>query len=958
MTPQELSIIAAISTSCLLSFLLSQCNSTQFLRAYFKPNFQSLDERLFPYTGPTNKSFVGDQDDLVISASFYAFLEQGLGAFLASGRTFAEGSTGEISWLAGADLLRLLAMAICPSPCSSEESEPQQEEDLLHRSTFPYAFHLVYADRVRLVRLCAEDLVIPECSSGDDESSELGGNSSPILVRRLTAAIKVLRNSLVDFASHYSQSEQDASLAYKALVNVIVREGNLLTIDFELKRLINTLLKTRSKEITSALSESLSDLITRYNGSRYYADGEFTRNALDFLTKCIHERVENGNEVLVQQGDSLTEDNVSQKCSRDRCKSYHIVALLKVARTLFYFIIDIDVLQKMAGEALSQEAVDASKVERESKRQMIYDVSILLTHPSDSVVKAAADLLALAFAYDEKYLTDMSNIKHLFKCTKKAIENWSFLSRSSIANCLKGVIYSVSRRSQTYAFNLLSCCVNHGSCKKSLWQITSIVSSVQPSITTRALANCNTDDANLDLTEMIHQALSQFSYSMTQSSKQLSCISPVEKLTSKDSINSWTLYQLVRQCFVTCNFGLASDILGKQLIHQSVQQSNFLWLNSLVRLAKAEAMLRSDGYLAIPSALSNINACNSIMISLASLSPAIHGEHQFGSLQRFHFQAEFLDARAQYLQLIVDTRSTCLEYALTSTHCLGNTRTKLHLKNLSKCFTILASRYLKIYQLYGLHSCQQSRSAIRGLVSLSCFLGEIINTAFFWKATMKSNGSSPDQDVQPSTPTGDANHPVGILLSRLRTRLAEAKKSATPISIEVVLEVIDALLKCPVPFPLSYFAIKPIAMIHSSITHSEQEPIMVAPGVPFALEVCGVIPSSFMKSAKVSFNQVVAWASVCFESRLADDEDLYEANESNHNTPNQLPLHAKTTKKKSVATTLLPGGKFILCIEIDPILEEGYHKVDIELGCRDVCCGEWLLPSQNRTMQFICVTDR
>ena len=952
MTPQELSIITAVSTSCLLSFLLPQCNSTQFLRAYFEPNLQSLDERLYPYPRPTKKSLVGDQDDHVISASFYTFLEQGLGALLASGRAFAEGSTGQISWFAGTDLLLLLAMAICPSPLSSEGSEPKHEEDLLRRSTFPYAFHLVYADRIRLVRLCAEDLVIPECFSEKDVSSGLGSN----LVGRLAGAIEVLRNSLIDFASYYSQSAQDASIAYKALVNVTVREGNSSNILFVLKRMLDKLSKTRCKEVASALSESPSDLIIQYNGSRYYADGDFTRNALDLLTKCIHERVEDRSEILVQQNEPSTEKIDSQKRPKDGCRSYHYVAFLKVAKALFYFIIDIDMLQKIAGETLSQEAVNSAKIEKEYKFQMIHDVLILLTHPSDLVVKAAADLLALAFAYDEKYFTDMSNIRHVFKCTKRAIENLNSRD-SSIIDCLKGVIYSVSRRSETYAYNLLSCCVNQESCKKSLWHISSIISSAQPSISTRVLDNCNAEDVDLDPTGQIHKALSQFSCSMARCSEQISWKSSIEKLISEDNITIWALYQLARQCFVTSNFDLASDILEKRLLKQSAQQSSFLWLNSLVRLAKGEAILRTDGHLGIPSALSNINACHSIMLSLASLPPSIHGEYPFGFLERFNFQADLLAARVQHLQLVVDARSTCLEYALTSTHCSGSTRTKLHLNNLSKCFTMLGSRYMKIYELYGLHCCQQSRSALRGLVSLCYFLGEIVDMVFPGKAAMKSNGSFSDQNLWSATPTCDANHPMGILLSRLRARIAELKNSATPINSEVVLEVVDALLKCPVPFPSSFFVIKPIAMVYSSVTHSGQEPTIVAPGAPFTLEICGIIPSSFIKSAKVSFNQVLAWISVCFESRLADDEDLYDANERNRDAPDQSPLHANK-KKKSVATTLLPGGKFVLCIEMDPILQEGYHRVNIELGCRDVCCGEWLLPSRNRTAPFICVTDR
>eukprot|EP00804_Cyclotella_cryptica_P028097 CCRYP_016156-RB/>CCRYP_016156-RB protein AED:0.05 eAED:0.05 QI:469/1/1/1/0/0/2/665/1012 len=1011
MTPQEISLVTAISTSCLLSYLIPQCNSSGFLRSYFATTFQSLDERLesaiasnhnnasggvFPYSGPRMKCLV-DQYDVFTSVPFYRFLEQGLGAFLASGRAFTllcDESTGResmrnVSLCAGTDLLQLLGMSICPNVAiegilqalgEGDVHEKESEAKLLASSTIPYSFQLSYEDRLRLVGLCANDLVVPE-HVGEDGRSEIvvddGTPKSRSMEKRMFyAATQQLRDSLFRFASCNAQSEKDACLAYKALVNIVVQEGKLCTIQLEFKRLLDVLLTSKSPVIAQAISECLSDLIARYNGSRYYADGLFTRDCLILLGTYIHERVLSG-----------TEGNTFQKAPQIQakrqqtvvCKTFHFVALLKVAKTLFYFLLDVDTIKKMEGDLHNQETVYDWKIEHEAKFQLLHDASRLLCFPHDiSVIDAAGDLLALAFAYDPSYLCDIANIKELFVCTKKALENWGSKDRNDAAttckrgvvvDSLKGVIYIVSRRSETYAFNLLSYGVKAKSYDQSFWHMASIIASVQPRIASTVLVDLKTAGTDVDAEVVMQQVLTHLSSSMIRNRDQSSFgfIKSLLPAIKDAHTNNWFLYRLVRHCFITGNFGMAGQILDEHLIRCCSQQTSFLWLTCLSRLAAGEHLLRANGNSAIPESLEKIISCRSAIASLAAPSYKTHKEHKFGDLGLFNFQLEVLKARIDYLHLVKTTKFTCSEFMQTSDYFKGETRSKLHLKNLPNCFMLLSLRYTKIYRLYGLHICQQSRSSLRGLISMCRILGELIDLVL-----LKKGRDNPEQDTRKRyCPIGDRSHPMGILLSRIHSEAlpkmkpTEVKDSANVAEPEL-LDMVDAILKCQSPFPKSFFLLKPIPlvyaqlrwrcpMVRSTMSSKGQEMIDVTPGIPIKLMASGIIPVSFVESTTVSFSQVIAWSSVSYKGPL-DDDDLEDTN-GNESHDDVDSSSAYNTTTDPVTSCLLPEGKFILYIEFEPIIVVGYHKVVVQLGCRDICCGEWLLPTMNNLELVLRVID-
>lgn len=967
MNTTELSIITTICATLFLSYLLpSQCNSTLFIRAYFNNNkhpIASLEDRLaialtnvYRHVSwellPHYQHTPSRHDDIATS-SFYRFLECGLGPYLSSGKALVthqannNGQIGnkkkyttpeDIASAATSDFLRLLSMAICscPSPHSEENGESnndsaqqeQQEIDSLSTSTFPYTFNLIYTDKIRLVRLCAEDLIILPHQHRKKECV----NSCESITSQ---AITELRRSLLTFASRESQSEHDASLAYTAYINSIAWGGGCDDdksshfISMEFQRLLNTVLNSKSSIVSASVSDGMSNLMKQYSRMRSDADESFISTALSQLMECIREKVQSCKE----KGDAVT-NNV--------CKPYIFTALLRVAKSLIHHV----PMQEMGSN------------DDHHWNQLLYNVSILLLHPSMLVVKEASEFLATAFSYDEHYLTDVTNLKHLYHITRESIEH---IHRDgnhqldTIVDCVKGLLYTSSRRSGTYAFHILSHYYSKIESRQTFWQVAAIIAPVQPRIVIRVIGKNNpvqTGDNG-----GIYQILTILSCTLIQQNEQLSFDSIIKSFGS--CVKNWDLYRITKYSCVCGNFGIARQILEERLIKNSIQQCNFLWLSSLARLAAGEEVLKNEGCSAIPGCLKNMNVCHSMVLSLASITSREDADYQsfpFGSLGRFDFQLEWLMARIEFLQLIKNVRVVCVEYImLTSKNVSGNSRTKLQLKNLPKCFTMLVSRYIKIYRLFGLHVCHQSRSALRGLISMCSFLSEMIDMVFHKKSRSKNDAAKLPVEKE-EVPIGDKHHPMAILLSQLRSRAAQAQNETNPIEPEVLLEVMDTLLRYPVPFPSSTFVMKPISLIHSTIMHyGGREMMDVAPGMPIKFMLSGVVPESF--STKIAFYQVVAWPAVCFVGPLLDEEELYDPNGNNPSNSSFGMANKSTIKADTTITDLLPHGRFVLDICLDPITDEGYYTVDIQLGCRDVCCHHWHLPSQNKKV-LICVSSK
>jgi len=1054
LTPPENAIVTTVASSCLLSFLIPHCHFQGFLRSYFaassknppsasKPDLSSLEERLvnatlsnqnhtsggaFPYSASRMRSLVAD-DDGFTSSSFHRFLCQGLCPYLSCGMPFnlpskevgSKNNTDDVDAIsvsaimfqAGTDLIQLLAMAICPNPPSENDLSTAMTTSLttvvnkgtrvgfddvrqLANSILPFSFQLSYSDRFQLVRLCTE-LVIPEREESAFDagyatglSSKNGRSSDNRNGAMFGTVICQLRLALFGFASYNAHSEKDAGISFKALANVALNEGKSLSIQVEFQRLLQATIQARSEYLAFAIGGCLEELVTRYNGSRYYADGEFVRFALGLIGEIISDSIRMGMadskkkdlgltigtttyKVLMNENANKRQKTGSVLSTRGKYKPYHLVALLKVARPLFYFLLDSNTAKKAKEEGgLVMEAA-----EHVAKSQLVKDITLLLCYPSSlSVVQSASQALALALAYNGKYMSEKSSVKHLFRFTRQALDNAS--GAVDTVQALRTLVITASRQSRTFATSLLSyavkCCSKN---KRMAWKIATLVSFARPSVVSNRLAElegCSQGSVELSGDIARDEIMTYLSCSLTYCTSASSaptqrCISLAEGVK-----NHWSLFQLVRYSFVTSNFGFAHLILNQRQLPQNCSgKQNFMWLTILSKIARAEVILGNNGAIGLSDSLEAFHSCHSALSSLAASVP--NNPSQKVELGKFGFQREFLQVRIEFLELCMITRSLCSEIVLTG----GNvsSRSNLCRRNIPKSFGMLASSYIKIYQLHGLHYCQQTRSVLRTFIALSQIMKEFVEVLLYCES--KPNANKKQQEVVDSCslcyPKGDERYSMGSLIKRLRVGVlekiqVEKSKERTVLQAPELMNLLDILLRCPSPFPPGFFRVKSIPYScvnlsadagllpkkqnddHISVDTNGAEYIELTPGLPFKLILSGTIPEEFIRSADVEFNQIISGKIFHYEGQLYEDDETEDTGVASGNARSNLPM-----LNDPFSTTLQPNGQFVLPILCEPIMREGFYRIELKLGCRDVRCTEWSMPTLTPLEMILRVED-
>ena len=112
----------------------------------------------------------------------------------------------------------------------------------------------------------------------------------------------------------------------------------------------------------------------------------------------------------------------------------------------------------------------------------------------------------------------------------------------------------------------------------------------------------------------------------------------------------------------------------------------------------------------------------------------------------------------------------------------------------------------------------------------------------------------------------------------------------------------------------------------------------------------GIIPDEFIRSADVGFSQIIAWKSVHYERQLYEDDDAEDTQSASG-----IAKEIKVDLSNGDSTTLQTCGQFILPLYFDPILREGFYSVEVKLGCRDIRCGEWMVPTKKNLQVFLRV---
>ena len=959
MTRQEHTLIATIASSSLLLFLVPQCDYLNFLHSYFTSTssdketysqIETLEERItnsmlwnrdstiqggssFPYSALRMRSTTGDDnDDGFTTAYFYRYLHQGLSAYLSCGTIFCSNKS-MITKKACDDLIQLIAMAICPvmkqNFLNADSETSTTSSPLKEYSMLPFSFQLSYIDRLQLLRVCKDLAVIPT---------------------KNVTSLKQLRESIFGFASYVAHSDREAAIAYEALNNVPINEKDEFSIQIEFQKLLQALVESKSSHIISSIGVCIERTILLYKGNKSFV--------LQLLTNGSLEEVDsNKNEVMDNKSTDAAEENAPkrQKRSADNFKPFRLVAILNAGRMIF------------ASTTSRWEDIDTS-----AAIKLIQSATVFLQCSSENqldVIKAASDFLTTALSQEKSYLSDKSNVKHIFTYVRQSfISSVNNGMTSRIIDALKPLIVTCSRQSGTFAVSLLTFTIKtYSSQKRLLWKLAAYVAIGNPSIVSKRMAEFGKDSSDDEdtVTYKIRTILScanRAESDASPSNEMQHCLSFANRVNIK-----WVLFKLVRHAFQTSSYSFAHTILDKQLVHSCSRQNSFIWLNALSKMAQGEEILAINGSKGITQSMELLSSCSSLLTSLDALE-----------LGKFNFQLEFIRLRLDTLNLISIARSLCVEILMTEgTSFNKNDRSSLFRKNVQQSFSLIVSRYRKMYRLYGLHRCEQTRSTLRTIISMVRLLNDFATQAFVQELESAST------DAREVSSSCDKSHAINFALTRLRTDILEQMKKSRQKDDVVsrasgLLLVIDAILKLSIPIPSGFFVIKPISraivnisadpnMLPKVLSHGDEhgvtvdlesgaEIIEVTPGLAAEVILSGVLPDTFISMAAVSFSEITAWCKLQYQGILYEED---ETAESDAGVSNGMTQHAvsDSVSVPAQSTSLLPGGKFMLSIPFEPLLREGYYKVTVELGCRDVRHSMWIIPTSSPLEVFLRVDD-
>lgn len=949
LTSQERAVVATVVATCLMSFVIPQCNYLNFLQSYYlhpqHDTLPGLDERLtnailsnhhntsggvFPYSGARMRSLVAE-DDGFTTAAFHNFLAQGFVPYLSSGLLYPKSKDDEDDDLcdklmlqADSDLLQILALCICPTyPLGLEDAVagPSKDIRLLAESNIPLAFQLTYTDRLRIIEACGS-LVMLESDAGPYTVVEVPTGDREELI---AATLNHFRASLFGFVSYHSHSSSDSIMAYKTITSITITESNESAIYSVFDRLLETCLTSQSEIVVNSVGEDLAELISRHNASRYYADGCFTRYALGSIGRIMSEIVDNNTsrETSVEGSDAKRRKTVQR--GESVC-----VALLNACRPLFYFLLD--------------EGTDEMNVtELEAKEKLIKDLHKFLLHPTFEVVTVAAKCLALALSYSSDRLSRKENVRHLFKVTRRALD--SLVSSDKII-ALKPLITTASIQSATYANSLFSFAMTTYALNKGWAFLVQWIASACPAISAKRVS-----EADNDITGKTQLAFLVTCSSHAEDVHVNRCKALVDQIDRGD----WDLYKLTRLAFVSGGFHVAVHII-QRLLPRASRQNSFLWLNSLLNIARAEDGLRS-GPKEVSSSLEVLSSSFCTLTSLASTHAASCGNNQFD------FQLDFIRKRIELLQLISVARALYREIEIAG----GNLSSRSKHLNIGKSFGMIAKQYNDTYKLYGLHYCQQTRTTLRTLITLCETLNGLI-----LKPDVKFQGGETEH-VKKETFKINCNRQcqLGLLTNRLRSIIASINTDGqvmTQLNAQEMMHTLDAVIKCPMSYPKGFFSIKSLSCTRVNIsvepgsdkkkyTDSDTKQgkvVDVFAGFPSRIILSGDV---CIKNSGVEFSQVIAWLKIDYIGKLYQDEDADESQDVAAPSSQVCPGSLLNQQQDNPASTSLQQEKFVLPVHCPPIVQEGFYRVSMKLGCRDIRCGEWVLPTTSPLSVVLRVED-
>jgi hypothetical protein len=967
MTIQEHGTVSRVAAIIFLGFLVPNSTGNEFFvpteASHNSESHQStspldrfidmpLEERLENFTWLYAAGEFGEMDccmDTLRERSFRSLLTS-IGALLA-GRPAHPTKT---------DILHLLAMAICPQSHENmigtkiERTVPPRTKRLM-TCIHAHSFHVNYSHRLALVKMVAEELVMPEVE-GRPPSSEQDG------------AVLHLRAALHTFAIG-AQSKIDSHWARCALVNIAVRYDET-TVKEEWDALINLVMsdygECHCKEpravtpesfcVHSARGRLLDKFLCQYNESRHYADAAFTGQALCRFNTFIQNQVA----VMIDQ-------------SPRNIPNCLLVSLLAAARSLFYFIL---------GENTSEQdepARDRSQSKEGHACEMLLHSSIqLLHHPNVHVAKAASSLLALAFAYNPKEISVMhcqAVKKSIQMALDPCFEN-DDMDDTPHFRSMENVIIGLSRLSPAFAADMLEYLLGKLQNKSVLDKQYNARSAacfrlLAATLTARPFAALKHRESIVSLVKTTKDAdckshlvvailaFRQAHFFAKDCGKDTRVA--IDQLISSIS-DPWIKYKVARHAMVTGNFSVAKGLF-QSIISSTSSERSFLWMSTLAKVAGAEEELSSKGCRGILCTTPLLHSGVSYLMSLAAMSVKTTAtSHSFG------FQIECLQLRIDFLDMCASLRNLCREIRLSGTVPKRTVRTGLHLRNTLKLFYSLAARYRSLYRRYGLFLCQQSRTALRTCHAVCRWLGDAGRKAFPEALSTKL-----EKDDSTIWPRGDQFHPLILLLRRLNAVVIDPLDCSLEPQLRsaAMAEVLDAVLMAPFPIPRGFTTVKtvPYSSIRLSVDAStvendgskstedttndaqdEEDVVDVYPGMTCTIVVSGELDPSVIRMADVSFSRVLLWYALHYIAPLEDEEGRAAV----HSSPSSLRMGGTPPS----ASPLLPRGKFLVPIQCEAPSEEGIYAVEVILGVRDIRCSEWEMPADGHSRPIMLRVSR
>ena len=850
------------------------------------------------------------------------------------------------------DLLHLIAMVICPQPDVDTDRKDNNSNNLtrkaqqLMRHVMAPEFHVHYGHRMELVRLIAQQqAVVLPCLSldGDYDVSPTG----PLLM----GALPHLQSSLLQFAKSSALTPQDSHTAYAALVALSTQTKHLPLIAQTWKIILHRIVENPAKYTRLKEPLSITPVTDFWLSNDQDSTEQFCSHAIcgQLLAATV---VRSGSDLAAMaltslsdtiewQIDAWTKDEQEEPDKEHPAAPSLLMALLFTAR----------------------HAILVSKrqdLDEDTVGTLVDCVLLLLRHPVTIIRTEAVRLLETAFA------SSVDPVPHsgvLLETIKRSLNDELLLDG------LHRLVQIVVPRSTEFTRQLYECLLNQESgavLRRPASRLLSAICTNHPPV---LLKNDEGIQEQMELAEpgsplvmdMVSSALTarQTHYFVSPGNVDSKSKSHLEYIAVKGG-TLWDLYRLACFAMTVGDFSFAKQGFANLVTRNSLNEDHMLWISALEHVACAESLLAVEASTAMPEASCHLHT---------ALSYIHHIHHTISFLEcdgervSYAFQSRYLLLRLDQLDLITVVRHLTRETRLTGSVPPKNTRHFQHLMGAVRNLYSLANRYQELNQQYGVQfQSGMSTTCLLAQRDLCVFLAKSTEVAFdeVFSSTSLSKSNKADKESPRRERNTDSSLLVNKLIYELKCHVIPAMKDTMEplVRAAAMLELLDAVLMVPCPFPRDFYSPRsiPLAELHltplasevfeygAKSTANHLDRIESHPSISSTLNVHGQIPTQIMKKARYPITAVVLWCHILYV--LASDDDApattagaEEVLVSREAVESRLPQFTRPYSNFD----LLADGRFHGTVELPPLVDEGLFVFETKPGCRDTRGIEWEL---------------